>query len=98
MWSRAFSRGDAATRSQTVSGPIGDKERSGPGTARGSASCFLLAAGVALGLGLAGCVNISKNTGMPLEFEAALLLLSKFHARNYRPSAADVAIGVQDIL
>ncbi len=71
MWSKAFSRGDAATRSQTVSGPIGDKERSGPGTARGSASCFLLAAGVALGLGLAGCVNISKNTGMPLEFEAA---------------------------
>ena len=71
MWPNAFSQGGPSTRSQTVFGPTCDKVRSGPSTDRGSASGLLLVAGVALGLGLAGCVNISKNTGMPLEFEAA---------------------------
>ncbi len=71
MRPKALSQGGPVKRSQTVFGLIGGKERSGPGSDRGSASGLLLAAGVALSLGLGGCVNISKNTGMPLEFETA---------------------------
>ncbi len=72
MWSNTVGWQACATGSLRAFGSAGDGERSGQESVRGSASGFVLAAGVvALGLGLSGCVDISKNTGMPLEFETA---------------------------
>ena len=71
MWSNTVQLQDSSPYSRRGFRSAGDRERSGPGSARGFVTRVALAAGVALNLGLAGCVNISKNTGMPLEFEAA---------------------------
>ena len=71
MWSKTAGRVGAATGSARAFGPPIDEKRSRPGSVRGTLTRFALAGSVALGLGLAGCVGITKNTGMPLEFDSA---------------------------
>ncbi len=62
---------DTVMGSARALGGTADDVRSGPGGMPGSLTGFALAGSVALGLGLAGCVGVSSNTGMPLEFETA---------------------------
>ncbi len=71
MWSNTVQPQDSSPCRRRAFRPAGNRARSGPGKVRGFARRVVLAAGVALSLGLGACVNISKNTGMPLEFETA---------------------------
>ncbi len=71
MWSKSIGRcGHAISSAMAFEAP-GDRVRSGGWRVCKRAKGITGAAGIALALALAGCVNIPANTGLPLEFDSA---------------------------